>query len=417
MKRLAVLLFIGICVFGCDDMQKPIMDVVEDVVEPTVDPTYTYIGFRPSENMLTPINPADEWDGWNDTIWQKTVDGLYYSKHLLIDDWEIRADALTGDYLSEFEHWIYAVSSSKIVYDISEGDYSKFDGYVGLRWHGAGCGHGGTVEFIFAIDGIGVWKSGRLAGVRETGPIHVSFDIPADAQTLTVVVTDAGDGIGCDHWIMGDAHLTHRIVSGIPEPTVELTVEPIPDPTVDPTYTYVGFRPSENMLIPINPADEWDGWNDTIWQKTIDGLYYSKHLLLDDWELRADLLDIVHDLKFEHWIYAHAPSKIVYDLSGDDYSKFDGYVGLRWDTDGCGHGGTVEFHFAIDDIGVWQSGKLAGIRDTEPVHVAFDVPVDAQTLTIIVTNAGDGRNCDHWVMGNAHLTYRQFGLGLANSQP
>ena len=214
MKRLAALLFISVCVFGCNDMQKSFMDVVDQVVqprvEPSVEPTYTYIGFRPSENMLTPINPADEWDGRDDTIWQKTIDGLYHSKHLLLDDWEIRADPLDIVHDSDFDHWIYAHASSKIVYDLSGDDYSKFDGYVGLRWDTDRCGHGGTVEFLFAIDGIGVWESGKLAGIRDTEPVHVAFDVPADAQTLTVVVTNAGDGTNCDHWTMGDVHLKHR---------------------------------------------------------------------------------------------------------------------------------------------------------------------------------------------------------------
>ena len=83
-----------------------VADVVNDVPEPTI-PMYTYLGFRPSDNTLTPINPADEWDGWNDTIWERTIDGFYYSKHLLLDEWELRADPVFNRHDDDFEHWIY----------------------------------------------------------------------------------------------------------------------------------------------------------------------------------------------------------------------------------------------------------------------------------------------------------------------
>ena len=385
---------------GCDDAQKPVINMVADVVNGAPEPIpitsmYTYIGFKPSNNTLTPINPADEWDGHVDTIWEKSRGGFYYSKHLLLDEWELRADPVSNLHDPVFEHWIYAVSSSKIIYDLSGGDYSKFEGYVGLMDDYEHCGHGGTVEFIFGIDDIGVWKSGKLVGIRDTEPVHVAFSIPADAQTLTIVVTDGGDGICSDHWTMGNARLTIGQADNITGSTR------VPEST-----TLIGFKPANNTITPINPADEWDGWHDHIRERTIDGFYYTKHLLLDDWELEVAAAPNRHDEEFEYWISAVSSSKIIYDLSGGDYSRFSADLGLTWDYDACGHGGTVEFIFGIDNIGVWESDKIVGIRDTEPIHVAFDIPADAQTLTIIVTDGGDSINCDQWTMGNARLTHR-----------
>ena len=398
MKNLLIILTLCIFVIACDDMTKPAMDVISEAVEDVPEPItleYTYLGFRRAENTLTPINPADEWDGWQDIIWERTRGGFYYSKHLLLDEWELRSDPLGNRHDDEFEHWIYAVSSSKIIYDLSGGDYSKFEGYVGLTMDHAGCGHGGTVEFIFGIDDTGVWRSGKLAGIRDTEPVHVEFDIPVDAQTLTIIVTDAGDSINCDHWTMGNARLTIgqadniTVSTGVPEST-----------------TLIGFKPANNTITPINPADEWDGWHDHIRERTIDGFYYTKHLLLDDWELEVTAAPNRHDEEFEYWISAVSSSKITYDLSGGDYSQFSADLGLTWDYDACGHGGTVEFIFGIDGIGVWESDKIVGIRDVEPIHVEFDIPADTQTLTIVVTDGGDSINCDQWTMGNARLTHR-----------
>ena len=394
---LIVLLFLaGWFIIGCDEAQAPIMNVIEDIVndvsESTI-PMYTYIGFRPSDDTLTPINPADEWDGGQDTIWERTRDGFYYTKHLLLDDWELKASGRPNRHNSEFEHWIYAVASSKVIYDLSGGDYSRFDGYVGLMEDYDACGHGGTVEFIFGIDGIGVWRSGKLIGIRDTEPVYVEFNIPADAQNLTIIVTDGGDGTCSDHWTIGNARLTMGVTDDV------IVSTDVPEST-----TLIGFKPADDTLTPINPADEWSGGQDTIWERTRDGFYYTKHLLLDDWELKASGRPNRHNSEFEHWIYAVASSKIIYDLSGGDYSRFDGYVGLMEDYDACGHGGTVEFIFGIDGIGVWRSGKLIGIRDTEPVYVEFNIPTDAQNLTIIVTDGGDGTCSDHWTIGNARLT-------------
>ena len=128
----------------------------------------------------------------------------------MLDDWELEANQALNRHDEKFEHWISAVSSSKIIYGLSSGDYSRFSGDLGLTWDYDACGHGGTVEFIFGIDGIGVWESGKIVGIRDTQPIHVKFDIPADAQTLTIVVTDGGDSINCDQWTMGNARLIHR---------------------------------------------------------------------------------------------------------------------------------------------------------------------------------------------------------------
>ena len=398
MKNLLIVL--TLCIFGtaCDDMTKPVMDVISEAVNDAPEPItleYTYLGFRPTENTLTPINPADEWDGHVDTIWEKTREGFYYSKHLLLDDWELRADPVSNRHNKVFEHWIYAVASSKIIYDLSDADYSKFDGYIGLKEDYDACGHGGTVEFIFGIDGAGVWKSDKLVGIRNTEPIHVEFNIPEDAQTLTIVVTDSGDGNCSDHWTMGNARLTKGVADGV-----------IISTTVPESTTLIGFKPANNTLTPVNPADEWDGWHDHIRERTIDGFYYTKRLLLDDWELELTAAPNRHDDEFGHWISAVSSSKITYDLRSGDYSQFSADLGLTWDYDACGHGGTVEFMFGIDGTGVWESGRIVGIRDTEPIHVEFDVPADAQTLTIVVTDGGDSINCDQWTMGNARLIHR-----------
>ena len=85
------------------------------IISTTVPESTTLIGFKPANNTLTPINPADEWDGWQDHIRERTIDGFYYTKRLLLDDWELEASQALNRHDEFFEHWISAVSSRDII--------------------------------------------------------------------------------------------------------------------------------------------------------------------------------------------------------------------------------------------------------------------------------------------------------------
>ena len=226
------LLFLAGCfIIGCDNMMMSpinivadviVADVIEDVPEPTTvdepaEPVYTYIGFRPDEDMIAPINPVVEWENSRGIVWQKTREGSHYRRRLWRDEWEIssreRAGPLHnnfGPFDDDFEHWFYAEHASKMVYDLSGGDYLKFDGHVAIRFDKSIVYCVGTVEFIFLIDDVEAFRSEKVEGLAALGTVYVEFDIPVDAQNLTIMVTDAGDGEPCDHWIIGEARLTHR---------------------------------------------------------------------------------------------------------------------------------------------------------------------------------------------------------------
>ena len=56
---------------------------------------------------------------------------------------------------------------------------------------------------------------------------------------------------------------------------------------------------------------------------------------------------------FDHWFYSHAESKIVYDISGGDYAKFDGYLITP---NPCIE--TIELIWLVDDdVVVYNSGS------------------------------------------------------------
>ena len=66
-----------------------------------------------------------------------------------------------------------------------------------------------SVEIICLADNVELYNSGVLRGYQ-TRNIPISFNIPENIETLTINITDAGDGDGCDHFIFANAKLLHR---------------------------------------------------------------------------------------------------------------------------------------------------------------------------------------------------------------
>ena len=161
-------------------------------------------GSQPQANGcgLIPKNPAAEWTGWggplnfdNATIGE----GATTRNHIIIG----------GTY---FERGLGAHSVGTFIYDLTGASYRRFEAYVGMsdEKDPADCGHGGTGNFIFSVDGEEAFKSETLGGVvdgENVEAVKVEFDIPANATELTIVMGDGGDGNGCDHSAIGDAKL------------------------------------------------------------------------------------------------------------------------------------------------------------------------------------------------------------------
>ncbi len=161
-------------------------------------------GSQPAPNGcgLIPKNPAGEWTGWGGPLNFDNVtigEGATTRNHIVIG----------GTY---FERGIGAHSVGTFVYDLTGGDYVKFEGYAGMsdEKDPGGCGHGGSSHFVFSVDGKDVLETETLTGAvdgENVEPLKVEFEIPANAKELTIVMGDGGDGLGCDHSSLGDAKL------------------------------------------------------------------------------------------------------------------------------------------------------------------------------------------------------------------
>ena len=176
-----------------------------------------------------------------------------------------------------------------------------------------------------------------------------------------------------------------------------------------------GSQPKPNAcgLIPKNDAAQWTGWGGPLNFDNVtigEGVPTRNHI-------------VIGGTYFERGIGAHAINTLVYDLSGDNYLKFEAYVGMsdEKDPDGCGHGGSSDFIFSIDGKEVTKTQTLKGAEGGENIDafkVEFDIPSNAKELTIVMGDGGDGIGCDHSSIGDAKLlTAQALAVEPANKLP
>lgn len=165
-----------------------------------------------------------------------------------------------------------------------------------------------------------------------------------------------------------------------------------------------GSQPKANAcgLNPSNGAAEYTGWG---------GPLNGDNVTIGEGAgSRNDI--VIGGIYFERGIGAHAVGKLVYDLTGDKYVKFEGYVGMSDEKDAgleCGHAGSGIFAFSVDGKQMFKSDLLLGATagvNTPAVLVEFDISSGSKALTIEMQDGGDGNSCDHSCLGDAKLLTR-----------
>ena len=176
-----------------------------------------------------------------------------------------------------------------------------------------------------------------------------------------------------------------------------------------------GSQPQPNGcgLIPKNDAGQWTGWGGP--------LNFDNATIGEGSTTRNHI--VIGGTYFERGIGAHTVGTFVYDLTGADYTHFEAYAGMSDEKDpgDCGHGGSSHFTFSVDGNVVVETETLTGTLDGEnvdPLKVEFEIPANAQELTIVMGDGGDGLGCDHSCLGDAKLlTSEATAVEPANKLP
>lgn len=195
-----------------DDPVEPAVEVpYEELVEATPGVVYLSVvnGDTPVPNDcgLNPSNDSAEWAGWGGPLDHDNMSiGEGPGTRNLITIGTVR-----------YERGIGTHAAATFVFDLTGMDYTSFHAVVGpdtekyLPDGDFQCGHGGSVQYVFSIDGEQVHETDMISGqtIMEgdgKGEL-VEFDIPAEAGELVIEILDGGDGNGCDHGDIADAYL------------------------------------------------------------------------------------------------------------------------------------------------------------------------------------------------------------------
>ena len=220
-------------------------------------------------------------------------------------------------------------------------------------------------------------------GVRLEKQVNVGLELSEYKSRVRRMILKGGQQ---SPWNVHLEKMEREPVPSKPEPN-PLQPKSIDDVQIDEkNVTYLALvSDNSDTLVPINDTREWSGWTGGFLEK-ISGEQLT--------EIPRHFVD-TYVGRFDHWFYSHAESKIVYDISGGAYTQFDSYLITP---NPCIE--TIELIWLVDDIVVYSSGR---IRTFEPLYITFNIPTDAKTITMKVTDGDDGLYCDHWILGNPRL--------------
>ena len=316
-------------------------------------------------NSLNAKNSPAEWDGWVVGVWEKTPNNNYPQRH----EWYN-----AFPYIDIWEHWFYSVAQSRFVWDISNTEFTAFNAHFYLP---NTCGNVASVRIEAYADGKQIYSTETLHGGNAQNK-EIVFTIPSGATELELRVDDLGD-ITCDHFVFGNPRLISDTVS----------VETVDSNNFEGMALTLTGR-GNNSLTPINNRAEWDGWIEGVWEKLPNSSYPAK----PQWYLTFPYQDI-----WEHWFYAHAKSRIVWDISDTEFTLFNAQFYLP---NTCGNVASVRISAFADGKRVYTSPSLNG-NNAQNKKVAFTIPSDATELELQISELGEN-TCDHFVFGNARLT-------------
>ena len=245
-----------------------------------------------------------------------------------------------------FDKGLGVHANSEIVYTLS-GLCTKFNATVGLD---AEINNNPKASVNFQLfDGTRkLYDSGKLKAA--SGPVAVDVDVTG-VQNLSLVVTDAGDGISYDHADWGDAKVTC----------------PPEQPSGGQFLSDLAWQSASNAWGPIE-KDQSNG----------EQLAQDGHTLT------------IGTRRFDKGLGVHANSEIVYALGGT-CSTFQAVIGLDAEINS---NPKASVNFQVFDAArkLYDSGTLKASSAPLPININV---TNVQTLRLVVTDAGDGISYDH----------------------
>ena len=156
-------------------------------------------------------------------------------------------------------------------------------------------------------------------------------------------------------------------------------------------YLTIRNKDDINSLTPLNNENEWCGWaNAGIFEK----IPHAAAPNLPDW-----YLDFPNMNDWTHWFYSHAKSRFVYDVSNQEYNRFESHFYMP---NPCNGVASVKVICFADGKQIYQSEVLRAPA-AQNKHFQINFPKNTKRFTIEITDAWDDITCDHFVFGEAMI--------------
>jgi hypothetical protein len=341
---------------------------------------------------------------------------------------------------------------SDITYSIANAGFTQFQADVGIDDES---GNSGSVFFQVYAGSSLLYSSPRMTG--STATVGVNVTIPAGAQTLRLVVTDAGDGNGSDHADWANARLIAGPVVPAPATPTDLTATYNPstskidlhwtDAASDETgyrierktgsggawgqivdlpagstdfsdapplnigttyfyrvYAYKTGAPNSGMSTEANatiPAPAGTTYaSDLAYTVSSNGWGTAEKDRSNGEQGATDGRTItLNGVTYQKGLGVHAASEILFNISGSGFTQFQSDIGVDDET---GNNGSVVFQVYLGNTLAYTSSKMTGTSVTQQIIVP--IPAGTSTLRLVVTDSGDGNAFDHADWANARFT-------------
>lgn len=186
----------------------------------------------------------------------------------------------------------------------------------------------------------------------------------------------------------------------------------------------IGVPVSNEVLVPVNDSMEWFSHGPGIWEKTSDQDILEFNTIPNEFKQYVNWVRSTNDevtrqmsSNYPHWFYSHAESTIVWNVSGYDVIRFEGfyllpsYQARRTEE----NDGNVVITWYADDVSIYSSGRTsweevkATTTSEAPgfykyiIDMNFDIPQGTNQLKLHVSNSDDGFIYDHFAILNPKL--------------
>jgi hypothetical protein len=281
MKKLLILLSLCVFAIACDDMQKPVMDVIDDATAPSEEPfgdvpritvdnallENTILGGKITGPWIWMIAPTPRWGG-GDFI---DIDSLGVASNGVITEIGVSTNGVAaGDRVGDLTWTLGTISGlstrgySDNVNDtinkigLAEGSLNAYSSYALINLV-SDTDRSNLTMWVGSDDAIKVWLNGevvhRNAVDRGANDFQDEFtvDLKAGSNLLLVKVSELGG-----HWAM---------FVGIEDPTIEVVISE----TTAPEIPEITFENALNLVVgrryrfrPTHLGTTTDRWGDVL---------------------------------------------------------------------------------------------------------------------------------------------------------